>query len=92
MADEKPTLMQARRNYNYQSNTHITTKQLADIAHVPLADVYMMEIGRPISEENAYKVLRAFLHLTGKRLSLSEINVSIKPEAQALPTWMGSSI
>lgn len=86
---EKPTLFQLRRTHNTKTNQLITTKQLADMSGVELADVYMMELGRPTTQEHAEKVLRAFSLLTGKALSLSNISVIIKQEERKAHPWFG---
>lgn len=86
---EKPTLFQLRRSYNSKTETLITTKQLAETSGVALADVFQMELGRPIRLEDAHKVLHAFSRLTGKRIDINDITVLIKNEEQPVPTWFG---
>lgn len=87
MTEKKPTLMQLRRNHNYRANTDITTKQLAETSGVALADVFQMELGRPISLEDAHKVLHVFSRLVGKQIKLSDVDVIIKQETQEAHHW-----
>ena len=76
--EEKPTLLQLRRSYNANTDIPITSQQLAQAAHVPLADEFMMELGRPVSAEIANRVIDTFSQLTGHRYTLANISVSLK--------------
>lgn len=76
--EEKPTLFQLRRKYNTKTGQLITTKQLAETSGLEVADVYMMELGRPTTQEHAHKVLSTFSLLTGKAFSLNDISIIIK--------------
>lgn len=71
---EKPTLFQLRRAHNTKSDQLITTRQLAESSGVELADVYMMELGRPTTQERAEKVLRAFSRLSGKLVETGDVS------------------
>jgi hypothetical protein len=57
---EKARLMQVRQDAG------LTTKQVADQAGLPLRDVYAAEIGIPVDEEVALKILMALSLLTGR--------------------------
>jgi hypothetical protein len=74
----KPTLLQARRAYNHHANTMITSQQLASMAVVPLAEEFLMELGRPVSYETARRVLGAFSTLTGRQYTLNDVDVTLK--------------
>ncbi len=76
--EEKPTLLQLRRSYNNSTDTPITSQQLAQAARVPLADEFMMELGRPVSAEIANRVINTFSKLAGHRYTLANISVSLK--------------
>ena len=55
-----PTLQDIRREYN------ISSRALAEAAGLELRVEYLMEIGGPVSRENAERVLQALSSLTNK--------------------------
>lgn len=87
--EEKPKLFQLRREYNTKTGQFITTRQLAEASGVELADVYMMELGRQITRENADKVLRAYSHLTGKLTEAGDVSFILKKEERPVHWWFG---
>jgi len=69
---EPQTLMQARRDNN------LTSRQLADVAGVPLRVEYVAEIGGLVEEMEAEQLLEALSHLAGKHYTLKDVQVNIK--------------
>ena len=85
MASEKPTLLQLRRDYNQQTDTPITSKQLAEKAAVSTSDEFLVELGRPVNAAVANRVINAFNTITGKRYTFDDIEVSIKKDDLEVP-------
>jgi len=56
----------------------LTAERIAEMAGVPLRVEYLMEIGCPVSKDDARKVLLALSSLTGDKSALA--NVMIKAE------------
>jgi hypothetical protein len=67
----KQTLQDIKRT------TEITTKAIAEKAQLPVADVFAVEIGGCASWEKVQKVVRAFNELSGKQISVDEIQFSV---------------
>lgn len=65
----KETLLAIRRT------THITTQDLARQAHLPIADVFAVEIGGYTSREKAQRVVRAFNRLSGMGIGVEDIRI-----------------
>lgn len=58
----------------------ITTQDLAEMAGVPMRVPYLMEIGCPVSQNDATKVMQALFALTnGHSLSKASPGTSLKP-------------
>lgn len=69
--EQKQLLVAIRRSRN------ITSKQVADLAHVSLATVYVTEIGGRVKKQDAKKVLEAFSELAGMEYTFSNVKVDI---------------
>ena len=67
---QKATIKDIRQRHG------LTAERIAQMAGVPLRVEYLMEIGCPVSKDDARKVLLALSSLTGDRSVLA--NVSIK--------------
>lgn len=65
----KETLQAIRRT------TPITTHDLARQAHLPVADVFAVEIGGYTSREKAQQVIRAFNRLSGLGVAVEDIRI-----------------
>ena len=85
MKDEKPTLMQLRRQHNQHTDPPITSKQIAELAAVSTSDEFLMELGRPVNAAVANRVINAFNTITGKRYTFDDIEVSIKKDDLEVP-------
>jgi hypothetical protein len=71
---EKPTLMQTRRQHK------LTTRQVAELANVPLRIVYLMEIGGVVERDDGEKVIRALSSFTKHSYTIDDfsgINIQI---------------
>jgi hypothetical protein len=66
----KITLLDIKRK------TDITTKAIAQVAQLPVADVFVVETGGFSSWETAQKVVRAFNLLSGMQVKLEDIRLS----------------
>ena len=64
--DQGAVIKQIRQQYN------LTAQQVAEMAGVPLRVEYLMEIGCPISTDDATKVMRALSILTSERSGLPD--------------------
>jgi len=53
--------------------TTITTEAIAERAKLPVADVFTVETGGYCSWEKVQKVVNAFNQLSGKRISVNDI-------------------
>ncbi|BCL82179.1 hypothetical protein ccbrp13_46440 [Ktedonobacteria bacterium brp13] len=73
--ERKPTLLQLRREYNYDKKHPISSSDLARAANLPLSVTYAVEIGGFVQRATAIKVLQAFSRLVGSNLHLSDIKV-----------------
>jgi len=71
--ESRPTLMQLRRSLGT-----ITSRQVAELAGVPLHEEYLMEIGRPVTRQLAETILHALSLLAGQHYTLEDIDVSFK--------------
>ena len=71
----KPKLMELRRTYNHDNKTLITSEQLAEAAGVPLWREYQVEIGAPVPQEDAQKVVAAFSQLTKQICTVEDVSV-----------------
>jgi hypothetical protein len=60
-----------------RSTKNITSKQVADLARVSLATVYVTEIGGRVHRLDAEKVLDAFSQLAGQRYTFNNVRVDI---------------
>jgi len=67
---QKATIKDIRQSHG------LTAQRIAEMAGVPLRVEYLMEIGCPVSKDDARKVLLALSSLTGDKSTLA--NVSIK--------------
>jgi hypothetical protein len=65
----KQTLLDIKRR------TNITTQEIAERAHLPIADVFVVETGGFSSRETAQKVVTAFNQLSGMRVMLDDIRI-----------------
>ena len=65
----KQTLLSIRRK------TNITTKDIAERAQLPVADVFEIETGGYSSREKAQKVVMAFNQLSGMQVRVEDIRV-----------------
>lgn len=74
----RPTLQQVRRK------TSLTSRQVAEMAGVPLRIEYMMEIGSHVSLEDALKVIAALSQLTGHTYTFTDLNVNLTSEITPL--------
>ncbi|GHO98386.1 hypothetical protein KSF_084340 [Reticulibacter mediterranei] len=74
MTDEKkPTLMQVRRA------AKLTTREVADLAGVPLRVAYLMEIGGMTEREDVQKILLALSSLTQQTYTTDDFsNIHIR--------------
>jgi hypothetical protein len=78
--ENKPTLMQVRRKAS------LTTREVADLAGVPLRVAYLMEIGGMTEREDVQKILAALGTLTQRTYTvedLSEVNIRLVKPAPA---------
>ena len=66
----KQNLIDIRRN------TRVTTKEIAERAQLPVADVFVVETGGFASKETAQKVVTAFNQLSGMSVRLKDIRIS----------------
>src|SRR5450755_541899 len=74
----RPTLQTARRE------AHLTSREVAEAAGVPLEIEYQMEIGGIVSQEDAEKILAAFSRLSGEACSLDTVQVALSQQAARL--------
>jgi hypothetical protein len=65
----KQTLLEIKRR------TNVTTKDIAERARLPIADVFVVETGGFSSKEKAQQVLAAFNHLSGMQVALEDIRL-----------------
>jgi hypothetical protein len=75
---DRPTLQAARRE------AHLTSREVAEAAGVPLKIEYQMEIGGIVSQEDAEKILAAFSRLSGEACSLDTVQVALSHHAACL--------
>ena len=68
-AEVKKTLLDIKRT------TTITTSAIAERAHLPVADVFVVETGGFSSKEIAQKVVAAFNQLSGMQVRLEDIKI-----------------
>ena len=84
-AEKKPTLLQVRRHH------HLTTKEVADLAGVPLRIAYLMEIGGITEREDVQKILAALASLTQQVYTVDDFsNIRIRlvqPEREPKLLW-----
>jgi hypothetical protein len=75
---KKPTLMQVRQRHK------LTTREVADLAGVPLRIAYLMEIGGLTEREDVQKILLALSSLTQQAYAVddfSDVNIRLmRPE------------
>lgn len=79
----KQTLLSIKRT------TNVTTQAIAEQAHLPVADVFIVETGGFSSREKAQKVLTAFNQLSGMQVTLEDISIhtsNVHPTEQSLST------
>jgi hypothetical protein len=69
---QKATIKDVRQSHG------LTAQRIAEMAGVPLRVEYLMEIGCPVSRDDARKVLLALSSLTGGKSTLA--NVAIQTE------------
>ena len=74
-----PSLQELRRK------TNLTSRQIAEIANVPLRIEYLMEIGGSVEQKDAERILGAFSQLTGEAYSLSNVQVHLLHHAFHVP-------
>jgi hypothetical protein len=74
----RPTLQTARRE------AHLTSREVAEAAGVPLGIEYQMEIGGIVSQEDAEKILAALSRLSGETCSFASVQVSLSHHAARL--------
>jgi hypothetical protein len=75
---ELPTVAQIRREH-----PGLTSRQVADMAGVPLRIEYLMEIGSTVSRQEADQVLRALSKLTGVHCTFQTVGgFGIKEECE----------
>jgi hypothetical protein len=65
----KQTLLSIKRK------TNVTTKAIAERAHLSIAEVFIVEMGGPISREKAQKVVAAFNQLSGMHITVDDIRI-----------------
>jgi hypothetical protein len=65
----KQTLLKIKRR------TNVTTKDIAERARLPIADVFVVETGGFSSREKAQQVLVAFNQLSGMQVVLEDIRL-----------------
>jgi hypothetical protein len=70
--EQKETIKQIRQRYD------LTAQRVAEIANVPLRVEYLMEIGCPVSMEEAQRIIQALSALTGNRFTLRNVTINIK--------------
>jgi len=70
---EKPTFQYIRQQAKTRQGKPVTPQDIAKLAGLSLADVYVIEIGGYSSEEKIGVVLRVFNALTGQRLARDDI-------------------
>lgn len=68
----KQTLLEIKRK------TNITTRDIAEYARLPIADVFTVETGGYSSREKAEQVLMAFSQLSGIYITLEDIRIHIR--------------
>lgn len=61
-----------------RNNHNLTAQRVAEMASVPLRVEYLMEIGCPVSKEDADKVMKALSTLTGDRFTLLDVTIKVK--------------
>lgn len=71
-SEQKETIKQIRQRYD------LTAQRVAEMASVPLRVEYVMEIGCPVSKEDAEKVMQALSALTGDRFTLLNVIINVK--------------
>lgn len=76
----KQTLLSIKRK------TIITTQAIAERAHLPVADVFIVETGGFSSREKAQKVLTAFNQLSGMQVRLEDIALHPTEPSPSQPT------
>lgn len=69
-----PGLMKVRQE------SGLTTRQVAHQAGLELREVYLAEIGVPVSESIAWRILYAFNQLTGCSHTLETVMIHVKTE------------
>ncbi len=79
---KKPTLLSIRQQ------TQISTEQIAQEAHVSLAEVYVVEIGGFAQKDVAARVIAAFTRLSGMNYTLDDIRLHNVPP---VPKWNKST-
>jgi hypothetical protein len=62
---------------NIRRSKSITSKQVADLARVSLATVYVTEIGGRVKRQDAERVLEAFSELAGTKYTFNNVKVDI---------------
>jgi len=67
--DQGAMIKQFRQQYG------LTAQQVADIAGVPLRVEYLMELGCPVSSDDATKVMQALSSLTNDRSKPSDSRI-----------------
>ena len=82
----KQTLLDIKRT------TNITTKAIAQLAQLPVADVFVVETGGFSSWETAQKVVRAFNQLSGMQVRLEDIRLSNRGVSYSRNTQQFSKI
>ncbi len=76
--NDRPTLLFLRRGYNRVYNCHLTSRQVADAAGVPLWVYFQAEIGCPVSREDAEKILPTLSRLIGLLLTLDDVYLPLR--------------
>ena len=71
--DNKPTLMQLRRSLG-----SITSRQVAELAGVPLREEYLMEIGQPVTRDFAERIMGALSTLAEKQYELADVDLLLR--------------
>ena len=69
----KQTLIAIKRQ------TTVTTREIAERAQLPVADVFVVETGGFTPRETAQKVVAAFNELSGMRITLDDIKIYSRP-------------
>lgn len=68
---QRPSLMEVRQQH------HLSSRELAVAAGVPLRIEYLMEIGGRVSREHATQILGALSEMVGRRYDLHNVEICV---------------